>query len=167
MGAEQKTALTRLRDEVDPLALLHAIRPAWQDLAALAGPGGAAGGDDGRVELDAFLRSLKAAWAAGEPRSIHRARPSGRRYWRSRADPFATTWPIIEGWLEAEPERTPLELLLRLPAEHPGRHPDGQLRTLQRRGKAWRRAKAQQMIFGKILATLPAAALPTRESSAR
>jgi hypothetical protein len=167
VGAEQKAALIRLRDEVDPLALLHAIRTAQQDLAGLAGPEGAAGDDDGRVELDTFLRSLRTAWAAGEPRSTHRARPSKRRYWRSRVDPFATTWPIVEGWLEAEPERTSLELLLRLQAEHPGRHPDGQLRTLQRRVKAWRRAKAQQMIFGESLAALPTAVLQTQDSCAR
>jgi hypothetical protein len=82
-------------------------------------------------------------------------------------DPFATTWPIVEGWLEAEPERTSLELLLRLQAEYPGRHPNGQLRTLQRRVKAWRHAKAQQMIFGESLATVPTAALQAQDPSAR
>lgn len=148
-GHRAEGALIRLCDEIDPLALLHTIRTAQQELAGLAGPEGAAGGDDGRVELDAFLRSLRTVWASGEPRSAHRARPSRRRHWRSRADPFATTRPIVEGRLEAEPERTSRELLLRLQAAYPGRHPDGQLRTLQRRVKAWRRAKAQQMIFGE------------------
>jgi hypothetical protein len=33
-------------------------------------------------------------------------------------------------------------------SERPGVHPDGQLRTFQRRVKAWRREIAQKMVFG-------------------
>jgi hypothetical protein len=32
--------------------------------------------------------------------------------------------------------------------KHPGVYPDQQLRTLQRRVKAWRRELAQNMVFG-------------------
>ncbi|GEO41847.1 hypothetical protein SAE02_59950 [Skermanella aerolata] len=51
-------------------------------------------------------------------------------------------------WLEAEPERTARELLERLQSTYPDRYPDGQLRTLQRRVKVWRSAKAQELVFG-------------------
>ena len=57
-------------------------------------------------------------------------------------------WPVVEAWLEAEPERTARELLGRLQGAYPDRFPDEQLRTLQRRVKAWRSAKAQESVFG-------------------
>jgi hypothetical protein len=37
---------------------------------------------------------------------------------------------------------------IRLQAEQPGVYPDGQLRTLQRRLKDWRREIAHKMVFG-------------------
>ena len=64
-----------------------------------------------------------------------------------RRDPFETTWPLLRQWFEAEPERTGRELFERLQAEHPGVYPDGQLRTLQRRLKGWRREAARRMVF--------------------
>jgi hypothetical protein len=36
---------------------------------------------------------------------------------------------------------------MRLEAEHPGRFGDGQLRTLQRRVKEWRRSAVQRLVF--------------------
>jgi hypothetical protein len=51
-------------------------------------------------------------------------------------------------WCETESWRTSRELLERLQSEYPGVYPDKQLRTLQRRVKAWRRTMAQRMIFG-------------------
>ena len=69
------------------------------------------------------------------------------RWWRSRRDPFGTTWPLLRQWFDAEPERTGRELFERLQAEHPGVYPDGQLRTLQRRLKGWRREAARRLVF--------------------
>ena len=40
----------------------------------------------------------------------------------------------------------------RLQAQCPGVYPDGQLRTLQRRLKEWRREAAHQMVFGTVTA---------------
>ena len=70
------------------------------------------------------------------------------RWWRSRRDPFETTWPLLRQWFDAEPARTGRELSERLQAEHPGVYPDGQLRTFQRRLKGWRREAARRMVFG-------------------
>jgi hypothetical protein len=52
-------------------------------------------------------------------------------------------------WFEAEPWRTSGELFRRLQTEHPGAYPDGQVRTLQRRVKEWRREMAHLMVFGR------------------
>jgi len=65
------------------------------------------------------------------------------RWWRSRRDPFETTWPLLRQWFDAEPERTGRELFERLQLSNPGVYPDGQLRTLQRRLKGWRREAAR------------------------
>jgi hypothetical protein len=55
-------------------------------------------------------------------------------------------WPRVVVWLETEPQRTAKELLQRLQNE--GEHfLDGQLRTLQRRTKAWRLQAARRLIF--------------------
>jgi hypothetical protein len=51
-------------------------------------------------------------------------------------------------WFEAEPWRTSREFFERLQTEQPGVFPDGQLRTLQRRLKEWRREMAHKMVFG-------------------
>ena len=55
---------------------------------------------------------------------------------------------LMREWFEAEPWRTSRELFERLQTEQPGVFPDGQLRTLQRRMKEWRRDVAHQMVFG-------------------
>jgi len=54
----------------------------------------------------------------------------------------------LQVWFEAEPWRTSRELLERLQVEQPGSYPDGQVRTLQRRVKEWRRTVAHGMVFG-------------------
>ena len=99
------------------------------------------------AELDRFLRSLTHAWRAGEVRPTHKTRPKPPRHWRTRQDPFETTWSRVVEWLEAEPHRTAKELFERLQREHPGVFPTGQLRTLQRRVKDWRRLAARRLIF--------------------
>jgi len=54
----------------------------------------------------------------------------------------------VREWFEAEPWRTSRELFERLQEERPGVFPDGQLRTLQRRLKEWRREQAHKLVFG-------------------
>ena len=83
--------------------------------------------------LAQFLRSLALAWREGEVRPRPRPTTKKRRYWRTRIDPFETTWPRVVTWLETEPERTAQELFDRLRRERPGAFPPGQVRTLQRR----------------------------------
>ena len=81
---------------------------------------------------DPFAPSPKRRYRrTGKPRVPHT--------WRTRIDPFADTWEKVAGWLAVEPDHTAKELFQRLQAIDPGRYPDGQLRTLQRRVKEWRK----------------------------
>ncbi len=78
-----------------------------------------------------------------EERGKRRYRRSGKprvpHTWRTRKDPFEGVWAEVKQKLEAEPERTAKSLFLELQQEDPGRFAAGQLRTLQRRVKQWRR----------------------------
>ena len=60
------------------------------------------------------------------------------RWWRTREDPFAEGWSEIVERLGAAPELEAKALFEDLCRRHPGRYEPGQLRTLQRRIKAWR-----------------------------
>lgn len=67
--------------------------------------------------------------------------------WDRFSDPFEAAWPLILVWLEAEPERTAIELLGALQATQPDAYPNSLLRTLQRRIKTWREAKARGLVL--------------------
>jgi hypothetical protein len=71
-------------------------------------------------------------------RKYRRSATPAARTWRTRADPFASMWDEVRQRLELAPERTAKAIFLELQQEYPGRYPDGQLRTLQRRVKEWR-----------------------------
>ena len=60
------------------------------------------------------------------------------RSWRTRPDPFAEVWAEVETQLRAQPGLQAKTLFADLQRRYPGRFGDGQLRTLQRRLKAWR-----------------------------
>jgi hypothetical protein len=64
---------------------------------------------------------------------------SPARTWRTRTDPFVDVWGQVQLQLEIDPSRSAKELFLDLQQRHPGKHPQGQLRTLQRRVKQYRR----------------------------
>lgn len=58
--------------------------------------------------------------------------------WRTREDPFAEVWQEVKEKLEINPGLEAKTLFEDLQRRYPGRFADGQLRTLQRRVKAWR-----------------------------
>jgi hypothetical protein len=60
------------------------------------------------------------------------------RDWRTRADPFDEVWDWGECFLKEAPGLEAKSLFEALQREHPGRFPEGQLRTFQRRVKNWR-----------------------------
>jgi hypothetical protein len=132
---------------LDPVRLLQAIRAAQQRLVEIADPPIAGAGPPTAPTLEQFLSGLRTAWQEGEVRPTARPKEKVRRL-RRRPDPFAAVTAQLQVWFEAEPWRTSRELLERLQAEQPGSYPDGQIRTLQRRVKEWRRTAAHRMVFG-------------------
>jgi len=58
--------------------------------------------------------------------------------WRTRPDPFESVWDELREKLEVNPGLEAKTLFEDLQRRHPGRFSDGQLRTLQRKVKAWR-----------------------------
>jgi hypothetical protein len=91
-------------------------------------------------------QALAAARAGISERSARRIERSvtlpsqkPRRYWRSRADPFAQVWDAeVVPLLEGAPKLMAVTLLRKLQDDHPDRFPDGVLRTLQRHIRRWR-----------------------------
>ncbi len=80
--------------------------------------------------------------------------PQGQRktvtkhWWRTRIDPFAYSWPLVEEWLRAEPDVTAKALMQRLCEQFPDVYPTGvQLRTLQCRVQLWRSEQVKRLIF--------------------
>jgi hypothetical protein len=138
--------VTALKASLDPVRLLAEIRADQQRLVAIADKPMTGGTSAPTLEM--FLTGLRTAWKEGEARPTARPAVKAARWWRSRRDPFETSWPMLRQWFDAEPERTGRELFERLQAEHPGVYPDGQLRTFQRRLKGWRREAARRLVFG-------------------
>jgi len=58
--------------------------------------------------------------------------------WRTRGDPFEEVWEAVREKLVINPGLEAKTLFDDLQRQYPGRFSDGQLRTLQRRVKAWR-----------------------------
>jgi hypothetical protein len=67
------------------------------------------------------------------------------RTWRTRQDAFAGVGAEILLWLQQAPAATAPSLFERFQQAYPGRFPEGQLRTLQRRLRAWRRVMARKL----------------------
>ncbi len=79
-------------------------------------------------------------------------KPRVKHWWRTRKDPFEEDWNEISSWLETSPERTAKSVLAELQKKYPEKYTKGQLRTLQRRIKAWRK-KAIIMYDDSLLKT--------------
>ena len=148
-------AKARLKAEfesLDPVRLLQDIRAAQQTLSEIAAHG--APSDDAATTLpdvDAFLKSLSTAWKDGEARPTHRKQPGAKHWWRTKVDPFADAWPLVDGWLVAEPAVSAKVLMDRLAKMFPEAYAgNAQLRTLQRRVKAWRSERAKELIMGTL-----------------
>jgi hypothetical protein len=148
-----KEWLKAQQKQLDPVRLLQEIRVAQQVLSDIAahGPSAAEATAPPVPDVKTFLAGLADAWRDGEARPTHRKRPSAVRTWRTRVDPFAEAWPLVEGWLIAEPSVTARELMDRLAAMVPDVYASkAHLRTLQRRVKAWRAEKAKDLILGAL-----------------
>jgi hypothetical protein len=147
-----KAKLKAQFEGLDPVRLLQEIRLAQQTLSDLAAHGVRAEEPTTKTQgVDVFLKSLSSAWKDGEARPTHRKQPTAKHWWRTRVDPFADAWPVVEGWLIAEPTASAKALMGRLATMVPDAYASkAQLRTLQRRVKAWRAERAKEMILGRL-----------------
>jgi hypothetical protein len=147
VSEDVKCQMRRKHDSLDPVRLLKDIRAEQGRLVQLADAPEIASTVE-QPTLEQFLTGLRTAWLEKEVRPT--ARPKARRPRKKRKtpDPFGAVSEKLRGWFEAEPWRTSRELLERLQSEHVDSYSDGQLRTLQRRVKEWRRETAHQMVFG-------------------
>lgn len=134
------------------MRLLQQIRLAQQTLSDMAAHGMRIEPTPSRTpDVDLFLKSLSSAWKDGEARPTHRKQPRAKHWWRTRVDPFADAWPVVEGWLIAEPTVPAKALMERLAAMVPDAYAGkAQLRTLQRRVKAWRAERVKEMILCQL-----------------
>jgi hypothetical protein len=139
-------------NSLDPVRLLQEMRTAQQTLSDFAAYGvRAEAAPAGESDVAVFLASLSSAWKEGEARPTHRKQPKAKHWWKTRVDPFADAWPVIEGWLIAEPAVSANELMDRLATMVPDAYASkAQLRTLQRRVKAWRAERVKEMILGSL-----------------
>jgi hypothetical protein len=143
--AETKEKLRGIRVDLDPVQLLQAIRETQQALIELT-TNSTSLSTKRSESLEQFLARLPELWRVEEVRPTHRRPSQGPRTWRTRSDPYAAVWPQVLEWLEAAPDMTAKALFKRLCEQHPETFQPGQLRTLQRRVQAWRRAKARELI---------------------
>lgn len=146
-----KDRLRAVLATLDPLRLLDEIRTVQHHLASLVSGERVTALPHRDADLDRFLKHLATAWRDGEVRPTHSAAAASKppRHWRTRKDPFETVWPRVLVWLEAEPDRTAKELFERVRGEYPADFAGGQLRTLQRRVKEWRRQAARRLVFAE------------------
>jgi transposase InsO family protein len=104
---------------------------------------------------------VPAALKAGmDPKTARKYRCSGQlpgtsqqpHSWRTRADPFAAVWEELRALLVVNPGLQAQTLFAHLQRQYPGRFADGQLRTLQRKLKAWRAVEgpAKEIFFPQV-----------------
>ena len=69
--------------------------------------------------------------------------------WRTRKDPFESSWPEILPFLERSPELEAKTLFEHINELYPGKYQEGQLRTLQRKIRRWRATEgpAKEVFF--------------------
>jgi len=71
-------------------------------------------GDAGALDQPEYLAAFATAWHSDYRAPRGRRKTTTKHWWRTRIDPFAESWPLVEGWLAAEPNLAASELLIRL-----------------------------------------------------
>ena len=74
------------------------------------------------------------------------------RTWRTRVDPFAEVWAEVRARLEAEPRLRAFTLFGWLQGRYPGRFPESQRRTFERRLRDWRarHGRGREVMFPQV-----------------
>ena len=113
-----------------------------------------------RLLQSQHTQELAAAKAGMDPKTARKYRRLGKlpseltvpRTWRTRNDPFHEVWDDVRQQLELNPGLQAKTLFAWLQRRDPGRFADGQLRSLQRRVKAWRATEgpAREVFFAQV-----------------
>jgi hypothetical protein len=93
--------------------------------------------------LNRFLSNLQLLWQKSQPLPEPKQK---RRYTPRRRTLFAEHQEQIEQWLESKACMNAAEILRRLMALAPGNYHEGQLRSMERRVKEWRTARAERLL---------------------
>jgi hypothetical protein len=111
-----------------------------------------------RLRKTERTRAIAASKAGMDEKTARKWARSGRLpsqktglRWRTRVDPFAQVWGEVETILERAPTVEAKTVFDHLCRQYEGRFQSGQLRTLQRRIKAWRAVwgEAKEVIFAQ------------------
>jgi len=145
VSIETKQKLKKQFKNLDPVLLLKQMREAQAGLVDLSQQKSEEI-SQGSQSLEDFVNRLPDLWKLGEVRPTHRKKLQKPRTWQTYPDAFENVMPQILIWLDLEPDRTAKELFQRLQRKYPGEFEDCQLRTLQRRIKAWREKMARELI---------------------
>ena len=135
----------KYRVQLDPVALLHAIREAQSALAAVTFP--AIRSTPSGESLEQFLAKLPDWWRQDAAHTSRERRVQPPRTWRTRPDPFEGVWCDVLSWLQEDPDAKAIALLDRLKSTHPDRFSDTHLRTLQRSVQQWRGVMAKKLVY--------------------
>ena len=93
--------------------------------------------------LSRFLRNLQLLWQESQPLPEPKQK---RRYTHRMRALFAEYQEQIEQWLDSAACMNAAEILRRLMALAPGSYHEGQLRSMERRVKEWRTARAERLL---------------------
>lgn len=93
--------------------------------------------------VNQWRHDARARWVEIGAKTCRRCsdKPRGSRPCR-----FRDQWDEMALCLESNPDQTALELLIEFQARYPGQYSVHQLRTLQKRVKAWRQKAVQRLI---------------------
>ena len=98
------------------------------------------------AELPAAEKEARTFHKTRRPHKKHKKHKSYVHWWRTYPDEFAPVWSECEEDLKRQPNLSATALLKRLQVRHPGQYKDSQLRTLQRRVRAWRLAQMKEPV---------------------
>ena len=138
--------------KLDPVTLLKELERRQDHFWTFANGQRELERNDSPRAMDAVVRKyLVEITASQEPSGIRRYRRTKKpRTWRTRKDPFAEVWPEVRVQLEVNPAQTAKALFVGLQQRYPGRFFDGQLRTLQRRVRDWRREQLYKAEIARV-----------------
>jgi hypothetical protein len=83
--------------------------------------------------------------SSDRPQRLYRQQKNkykGQRWWRTHPDAFTDSWDDVVQQLDQTPDLRAKELFRVIQRQYPGQFKDSQLRSFQRRVRAWRRQEA-------------------------